>query len=69
MSKANIEFSTDEVDLLLRGLRFARSALMLDMHDPDPKVDTKRDSELAQIATLTERLSSAATELKNSDDS
>jgi len=63
----SVELSKPECELVLRGLRNVRSALMLSIHDPDPEVDSKRDSELTQIAALTERLAGAASSLETSE--
>jgi len=43
-------------DILLRGLRYVRSSLMLDVHDPDPELDADRENQLQQIQSLVDQL-------------
>lgn len=43
-------------DLLLRGLRFVRSSVMLEQRDPDPQDEEQRAQELQEIAALTDQL-------------
>ncbi len=43
-------------DILLRGLRYVRSSLMLDARDPDPELDADRENQLQQIQSLVDQL-------------
>ncbi len=45
-----------ERDILLRGLRYVRSSLMLDVQDPDPELDADRENQLQQIQSLVDQL-------------
>ena len=47
-----IDLTKQQRDTLLRGLRFVRSSIMLDMHDPDPESDEKLGEGLKEIASL-----------------
>lgn len=51
-----VELTKDERALLLRGLRFVRSSVMLDIHDPDPNESADRDGQLKAITALVEQL-------------
>ena len=51
-----IELSKDQCEVLLRGLRFVRSAIMLEPHEPSPEDTAQRKAQLAQIASLAEQL-------------
>lgn len=53
----SVELSKQECELLIRGLRYIRSALMLDIRDPEPKQDSQRTAQLTQISALADRLS------------
>lgn len=46
-------------DLLLRGLRYVRSSVLLEPRDPSPEVDTDRRSQISEIADLVRALSGA----------
>lgn len=52
----NVELSDTEREVLLRGLRYVRSSIMLDVRDPEPEDEARRTSELNAIATLVKRL-------------
>ena len=43
-------------DLLLRGLRFVRSAVMLEVREPGPEVDAERATQVREIGRLVEQL-------------
>jgi hypothetical protein len=43
-------------DLLLRGLRFVRSAVMLEVREPSPEVDADRATQVREITRLAEQL-------------
>lgn len=51
----------EQRDMLLRGLRFVRSSVMLEQRDPGPEVDEDRARKLQQIASLAEQLQRAET--------
>ena len=54
-----VELSKSEKDVLLRGLRYVRSAIMLDVRDPQEEDEQRRAGELDDIAGLVERLNAA----------
>lgn len=41
-------------DLLLQGLRYVRSSVMLSVRDPNAEVEDERDRQMAELAELTE---------------
>jgi|HubBroStandDraft_6_1064221.scaffolds.fasta_scaffold14985_2 hypothetical protein len=43
-------------DLLLRGLRFVRSAVMLEVREPSAEVDAERATQVREIGRLVEQL-------------
>jgi hypothetical protein len=43
-------------EILLRGLRFVRNAVALDIHDPTPELDAERSTQLREIRQLAEYL-------------
>ncbi len=55
----SVDLSKDDCELLLQGLRFIRSRVMLDICDPSPKVDCTRQEQLREIGVLVEQLSGA----------
>ena len=58
-----IEVSTQERDVLLRGLRYVRSSIMLELREP-AKVDTyRRSMDLDEIQMLCQRLESSDPQL------
>ncbi len=57
--KLTVELSGDQREVLLRGLRFVRSSLMLDVYDPTPELVEKRNSQLREVAALAEHLTNA----------
>lgn len=57
----NVELTESERDVLLRGLRYVRSSIMLDVRDPEPEDEARRSDELHEIAMLVDRLNGMAT--------
>lgn len=53
-----VELSPQERDVLLRGLRYVRSAIMLEMRDPVPDDEARRSIMLDEIQILAQRLQS-----------
>lgn len=53
------DLTKEERDILLRGLRYVRSSVMLEMSDPEVDAETDRASRLESISTLADRLSNA----------
>lgn len=51
-----IELSPDERDVLLQGLRFVRSSLMLETRDPNEQDEKRRGEMLDEIQMLSQRL-------------
>ena len=57
----SLDVTKEQRDILLRGLRFVRSSIMLDINDlPTSESDDERRSGLRQVTELTEHLSRAA---------
>ncbi len=62
MSKTlNVGLTKRQRDLLLRGLRFVRSSVLLEMREPDSDVEEDRGTELRDIASLVDQLNGAET--------
>lgn len=53
-----IELTGQERDMLLRGLRYVRSAIMLEQRDPTPDDDCRRSLKLDEVQNLSQRLES-----------
>jgi len=52
----HVELTPHERDMLLRGLRFVRSAIMLETRDPSANDELRRSGLLEEIQTLSQRL-------------
>ncbi|MCA9057671.1 MAG: hypothetical protein KDA85_04205 [Planctomycetaceae bacterium] len=52
----NVELTSHERDVLLRGLRYVRSAIMLEMRDPTADSQRTRSCQLDEIQILCQRL-------------
>lgn len=52
----NVELTESQRDVLLQGLRFVRSSIMLDVYDPTPELVEKRQIRLKDITSLTDQL-------------
>lgn len=53
-----LELTETQRDVLLRGLRYVRSSIMLDVRDPNPEDESRRSDELQEISQLVDRLNS-----------
>ncbi|MEZ6125066.1 MAG: hypothetical protein R3C49_18120 [Planctomycetaceae bacterium] len=53
-----IELTTQERDVLLRGLRYVRRATMLETRDPNPDDEDRRSRLLDGLQILSQRLES-----------
>ena len=62
-----VELTKRERDLLLRGLRYVRSSLILDVRDPDPELDTDREDQLQQIQLLVDQLNGVRSSRETSE--
>ena len=51
-----IDLTTEERDVLLRGLRYVRRAIMLEMREPAHEDESKRSALLDEIRMLSQRL-------------
>lgn len=51
-----VELTNAQRDVLLQGLRFVRSSLILDPRDPDSNLDSERDDRLRSVAALVDQL-------------
>jgi hypothetical protein len=55
-----LELTKDQKDLLLRGLRYVRSSIMLDIQDlPTAESEDQRAAGLRQVMELTEQVNRA----------
>jgi hypothetical protein len=52
----NVGLTKQQRELLLRGLRFVRSAVMLEVREPSAEVDTDRANQVREIGRLVEQL-------------
>jgi hypothetical protein len=53
-----VELTSHERDILLRGLRYVKSAIMLEVRDPSPEHLQNRSRQLDQVVDLSQRLES-----------
>jgi len=53
-----VELTTQERDILVRGLRYVRSAIMLEMREPSREDECRRGGLLDEIQNLSQRLES-----------
>ena len=58
-----IEVSTHERDVLLRGLRYVRSSIMLELREPSKDDTYRRSMDLDEIQMLGQRLESTDSQL------
>ena len=58
-----IEVSTHERDVLLRGLRYVRSSIMLQLREPEKDDTYHRSMDLDEIQMLSQRLESTDPQL------
>jgi hypothetical protein len=56
----NVGLNPNERDLLLRGLRFVRSDIMMEMIDPTPDTKQERSERLHAVETLVSQLNGTA---------
>ena len=56
----HVGLNESQRELLLRGLRYVRSSVLLEVVDPTPEVEAERSNQLQQINTLVSRLNSAS---------
>jgi hypothetical protein len=54
-----VGLTTQQRELLLRGLRFVRSAVALEIREPSPEVDADRSRQIEEIGRLAEQLEDA----------
>jgi len=52
----NVGLTKQQRELLLRGLRFVRSAVMLEVREPSAEVDSDRAAQVREIGRLVEQL-------------
>ena len=56
----NLELTKDQKEILLKGLRFVRSSIMLDINDlPTAESDEERRANLRQVTELAEHVTRA----------
>ena len=55
-SMLQVELTSHERDVLLRGLRYVRSAIMLETRDPSSEDTRRRLSQLDELQNLSQRL-------------
>jgi hypothetical protein len=51
-----VGLTNQQRELLLRGLRFVRSAVALEIREPSPEVDADRATQMREIGRLVEQL-------------
>lgn len=51
-AELHLELSPHQQEIVLRGLRFVRSAVALEMVDPTPETDASRQKQYAEIAEI-----------------
>jgi hypothetical protein len=51
-----VGLTTQQRELLLRGLRFVRSAVMLEVREPSSEVDADRATQVHEISRLVDQL-------------
>ena len=57
----SLELTKEQRDVLLRGLRYVRSSIMLDINDlPTPESQDERQTDLRQVTELAEHLNRAS---------
>jgi len=61
-----LELTSQQRDVLIRGLRYVRSSVMLSTQDPTPELDEARTGELRQLAELTAILKGEAVKQETS---
>ncbi len=54
----NVELTSQERDILVRGLRYVRSSIMLELRDPSKEDERRRACQLDEIQNLSQRLES-----------
>ena len=54
----HVELTTEERDILVRGLRYVRSSIMLELRDPSKEDERRRAGKLDEIQNLSQRLES-----------
>ena len=59
MNDQRFEFSDSERELLLRGLRYVRSSIMLETRDPTEEDEANRGEQLRNLADIVQRLNAA----------
>ena len=55
----HVELTDEDRQVLLRGLRFVRSSIMLETRDPTEADEANRSTKLQGIADIVERLNAA----------
>ena len=56
MNDERFEFTDNDREVLLRGLRYVRSSIMLETRDPTEEDEAKRGEQLRDIADIVQRL-------------
>jgi hypothetical protein len=54
-----VGLTPEQRELLLRGLRYVRSSVALEIREPSPQVDADRRMQLGEIAQLVQHLEGA----------
>ncbi len=55
----SIDLTEQQRQMLLRGLRYVRSAVALEIREPNPQVEADRASQYGEISRLVEQLEHA----------
>ena len=64
--RLTLELTAQQRDVLIRGLRYVRSSVMLSTQDPSPELNQARADELRQLADLTAILKGEAVKQETS---
>ena len=59
---AIVELTDEQRKMVLRGLRYVRSHVLLDPADPHPEVVAKREKDLEEVVELVTKIEGAAAE-------
>jgi len=52
----SVELTDQQREILLKGLRYVRSSVMLEIHEPSPERERQRAEKLEQINALVQQL-------------
>lgn len=56
----NLGLTNEQREIILRGLRFVRSAISMELLDPSEKTDSRRSEQLREVDGLVRQLTGSA---------